>query len=84
VFNTPRLIAWTGPLISGWLTSEAGGFSHGVVLQDAQIRDRIRHSEAITPTDPPRTPDFAASRSQRGRGAARLCPPYALRHCNVR
>jgi hypothetical protein len=27
VFNTPRLIAWTGPLISGWLTSEAGGFS---------------------------------------------------------
>jgi hypothetical protein len=27
VFNTPRLIAWTGPPISGWLTSEAGGFS---------------------------------------------------------
>jgi cyanate permease len=31
VFNTPRLIAWTGPLISGWLISQAGGFSHAAV-----------------------------------------------------
>ena len=29
VFNTPRLIAWTGPLISGWLIANFGGFSHG-------------------------------------------------------
>jgi MFS family permease len=27
VFNTPRLIAWTGPLISGWLIANFGGFS---------------------------------------------------------
>jgi len=27
VFNTPRLIAWLGPILSGWLTAEAGGFS---------------------------------------------------------
>jgi MFS family permease len=31
VFNTPRLIAWTGPLISGWLITEAGGFSPAAV-----------------------------------------------------
>jgi MFS family permease len=31
VFNTPRLIAWTGPLISGWLITEAGGFSQAAV-----------------------------------------------------
>jgi MFS family permease len=31
VFNTPRLIAWTGPLISGWLIAEAGGFSQAAV-----------------------------------------------------
>jgi MFS family permease len=31
VFNTPRLIAWTGPLISGWLIAEAGGFSRAAV-----------------------------------------------------
>ena len=31
VFNTPRLIAWTGPLISGWLISHAGGFSQAAV-----------------------------------------------------
>jgi MFS family permease len=31
VFNTPRLIAWTGPLISGWLITEAGGFSEAAV-----------------------------------------------------
>jgi MFS family permease len=31
VFNTPRLIAWTGPLISGWLITQAGGFSQAAV-----------------------------------------------------
>jgi MFS family permease len=31
VFNTPRLIAWTGPLISGWLISNFGGFSTAAV-----------------------------------------------------
>jgi MFS family permease len=31
VFNMPRLIAWTGPLISGWLITEAGGFSQAAV-----------------------------------------------------
>jgi MFS family permease len=31
VFNTPRLIAWTGPLISGWIISKAGGFSSAAV-----------------------------------------------------
>src|SRR5262249_51470394 len=27
VFNAPRLIAWIGPLISGWLIANFGGFS---------------------------------------------------------
>lgn len=27
IFNTPRLIAWTGPFISGWVTTHAGGLS---------------------------------------------------------
>jgi MFS family permease len=31
VFNMPRLIAWTGPLISGWLIAQAGGFSQAAV-----------------------------------------------------
>ncbi len=31
VFNMPRLIAWTGPLISGWIISKAGGFSTAAV-----------------------------------------------------
>jgi MFS family permease len=31
VFNMPRLIAWTGPLISGWLITQAGGFSQAAV-----------------------------------------------------
>jgi MFS family permease len=31
VFNTPRLIAWTGPLISGWLIANLGGFSTAAV-----------------------------------------------------
>jgi len=31
VFNTPRLIAWTGPLVSGWLITEAGGFSQAAM-----------------------------------------------------
>jgi MFS family permease len=31
VFNTPRLIAWTGPLISGWVIANLGGFSTAAV-----------------------------------------------------
>lgn len=31
VFNMPRLIAWTGPLISGWIISTVGGFSTAAV-----------------------------------------------------
>jgi len=31
VFNTPRLVAWTGPLISGWLITNFGGFSAAAV-----------------------------------------------------
>lgn len=31
VFNGPRLIAWTGPLISGWLIANFGGFSQAAV-----------------------------------------------------
>jgi len=31
VFNAPRLIAWTGPLISGWLIAKFGGFSQAAV-----------------------------------------------------
>ena len=31
IFNTPRLIAWTGPLISGWVVANFGGFSHAAV-----------------------------------------------------
>jgi MFS family permease len=31
VFNAPRLIAWTGPLISGWLIANFGGFSRAAV-----------------------------------------------------
>lgn len=32
VFNVPRLIAWTGPLISGWIISNLGGFSAAAVV----------------------------------------------------
>jgi MFS family permease len=32
VFNAPRLIAWTGPLISGWLIANFGGFSRAAVI----------------------------------------------------
>jgi MFS family permease len=32
VFNTPRLIAWIGPLISGWLIANFGGFSQAAVM----------------------------------------------------
>jgi MFS family permease len=32
VFNTPRLIAWTGPLISGWLIANFGGFATAAVF----------------------------------------------------
>jgi MFS family permease len=31
VFNSPRLIAWIGPLISGWLITNFGGFSQAAV-----------------------------------------------------
>jgi len=31
VFNTPRLIAWTGPLISGWIIANLGGFGQAAV-----------------------------------------------------
>ncbi len=31
VFNTPRLIAWLGPLISGWIIANLGGFSNAAV-----------------------------------------------------
>src|SRR5262249_57792571 len=32
IFNTPRLISWTGPLISGWLIANFGGFSQAAVV----------------------------------------------------
>jgi MFS family permease len=32
VFNTPRLIAWLGPIISGWIIANLGGFSHAAVM----------------------------------------------------
>src|ERR1700730_4306560 len=32
VFNTPRLIAWIGPLASGWLIANFGGFSQAAGL----------------------------------------------------
>jgi MFS family permease len=32
VFNAPRLIAWIGPLISGWLIANFGGFSQAAVM----------------------------------------------------
>jgi MFS family permease len=31
VFNTPRLIAWIGPIISGWIIANLGGFSHAAI-----------------------------------------------------
>jgi MFS family permease len=31
VFNVPRLIAWIGPLISGWIIANAGGFSQAAL-----------------------------------------------------
>ena len=31
VFNAPRLISWTGPLISAWLIANFGGFSTAAV-----------------------------------------------------
>ncbi|HMA71009.1 MAG TPA: MFS transporter [Xanthobacteraceae bacterium] len=31
VFNTPRLIAWLGPIISGWIIANLGGFSHAAL-----------------------------------------------------
>jgi MFS family permease len=31
VFNTPRLIAWLGPFISGWIIANLGGFSHAAM-----------------------------------------------------
>jgi MFS family permease len=35
VFNMPRLIAWIGPLISGWLIANLGGFSRAAVAISA-------------------------------------------------
>jgi MFS family permease len=32
VFNMPRLIAWIGPIISGWIIANLGGFSHAAVI----------------------------------------------------
>ena len=32
MFNIPRLISWTGPLISGWLITSFGGYSHAAVM----------------------------------------------------
>jgi MFS family permease len=32
VFNMPRLIAWLGPIISGWIIANLGGFSHAAVV----------------------------------------------------
>jgi MFS family permease len=31
VFNMPRFIAWLGPIVSGWIISNLGGFSHAAV-----------------------------------------------------
>jgi MFS family permease len=31
VFNTPRFIAWVGPLIAGWLVANMGGFSNAAM-----------------------------------------------------
>jgi MFS family permease len=31
VFNTPRLIAWIGPIISGWIIANLGGFTHAAL-----------------------------------------------------
>jgi MFS family permease len=31
VFNVPRLIAWLGPIISGWIIANLGGFSHAAM-----------------------------------------------------
>jgi MFS family permease len=31
VFNMPRLIAWLGPIISGWIIANLGGFSHAAM-----------------------------------------------------
>jgi cyanate permease len=28
----PRLIAWLGPIISGWIIANLGGFSHAAVV----------------------------------------------------
>jgi MFS family permease len=32
VFNMPRLIAWLGPIISGWIIANLGGFRHAAVV----------------------------------------------------
>src|SRR5690242_13804074 len=31
VFNTPRFVAWVGPLIAGWLVANAGGYSNAAM-----------------------------------------------------
>ena len=35
VFNTPRLIAWLGPIISGWIIANLGGFSQAALAISA-------------------------------------------------
>jgi MFS family permease len=32
IFNTPRFVAWLGPLISGWIIANLGGFSQAAML----------------------------------------------------
>ena len=32
IFNTPRLVAWLGPILSGWLTTQAGGLSQAAMM----------------------------------------------------
>jgi MFS family permease len=31
VFNMPRLIAWLGPLVSGWIIANLGGYTHAAM-----------------------------------------------------
>ena len=31
VFNTPRLLAWTGPIISGWIIANLGGYGNAAL-----------------------------------------------------
>ncbi len=31
IFNMPRTIAWLGPILSGWIIANLGGFSHAAM-----------------------------------------------------